>query len=151
MDKRLLNLLQAGVPLVAEPFGALADALGTDVEDVLARTVKLKEASVIRQIGAIFDSRKLGYQSTLVAAQVQQDQLAQAAKTFGTHPGVSHCYAREIMSTSASKTPVDRAVPTINYNLWLTLTVAHFPSMGSIIASNTINAMHWAQSDTTLD
>lgn len=123
MDKRLLNLLQAGVSLVSEPFAALADALDTTAEDVLARTRALKQADVIRQIGAIFDSRRLGYESTLVAVEVPQGRIDQAAEVFGAHPGVSHCYSREFMSTFDSATPISGEVPTIIYNLWLTLTV----------------------------
>jgi DNA-binding Lrp family transcriptional regulator len=49
---------------------------------------------VIRQISAIFDTRVLGYQSTLVAARIPKNKLAEGAKAVNSHPGVSHNYER---------------------------------------------------------
>ena len=66
-DKRLLNLLQSDFPLVEQPFEALGQKLGISEEHALEQVRNLKEESIIRYIGAIFDSRRLGYQSALVA------------------------------------------------------------------------------------
>jgi hypothetical protein len=49
---------------------------------------------VIRQISAIFDTRVLGYESTLVAATIPQGRLNEGAKAINLHPGVSHNYER---------------------------------------------------------
>ena len=67
---RLLDTLQVEVPLVERPFAAIADRLGAREVEVLARVNDLRSAPrpTIRQISAIFDSKALGYQSTLVAA-----------------------------------------------------------------------------------
>jgi DNA-binding Lrp family transcriptional regulator len=73
---------------------------------VLARVRRLKEADVIRQIGAIFDTRRLGYQSTLVAFHVPDERLEAVAEVVSAHAGVSHNYARPH-----------------HYNLWFTLAV----------------------------
>jgi DNA-binding Lrp family transcriptional regulator len=73
---------------------------------VLARVRALKEAGLIRQIGAIFDTRRLGYQSTLVAFHVPEAALGAVAAQVSAHPGVSHNYARSH-----------------HYNLWFTLAV----------------------------
>ena len=66
---RLLSQVQRAFPLDARPFAALGEALGLPEEQLLARISELKAQRIIRQISGIFDSRRLGYQSCLVAAQ----------------------------------------------------------------------------------
>src|SRR5215211_7595403 len=83
VDKDLLNLIQREFPLEREPFEALGLSLGVAGDEVIRRIEALKRGRVIRQISAIFDTRVLGYQSSLVAA-----------KAINSHPGVSHNYER---------------------------------------------------------
>ncbi len=75
LDRALLERMQAGFPLVQRPFAALGEKLGLGESEVLARVRQIKEAGIIRQIGAIFDTRRLGYQSTLVAFHCQDRAL----------------------------------------------------------------------------
>lgn len=94
-DRRLLNVVQRELQLVSRPFQLVADELGTTELDVLARLRRWRdEEHVIRQISAIFDTRKLGYRSTLVAMQVPPDKVNEAARIVNAHPGVSHNYER---------------------------------------------------------
>lgn len=106
VDQRLLNALQAGIPLDRRPFAGIAEAVGIDEDEVLRRMQVLKDAAVIRQVSAIFDTRALGYESTLVAAAYPDDRLFDAAKVINGHPGVSHNYRR-----------------THHFNMWFTLAV----------------------------
>jgi siroheme decarboxylase len=131
-DRQLLNALQAGVPLVPRPFAAIGNSLNLDEDDVLIRIRRLKAdhseepndaggntqnenkpGGLIRQISAIFDSRTLGYQTTLVAARIDPQKLDQAAAIISRHPGVSHNYRR------------DHA-----FNLWYTLAVPGDSALG---------------------
>lgn len=95
-DARLLNALQEQIPLVDRPFAALADRLQLSEAQVIARitTLKTPPNRVIRQISAIFDTKSLGYQSTLVAAKVDPAQLDSAVQVINAHPGVTHNYLR---------------------------------------------------------
>jgi len=93
-DKKLLNILQADFPLAERPFQAIAEKMGLKETEVLERTMRLKEESVIRQISAFCDARKLGYKTTLVALHVPQTHLEKAAVAISKHPGVSHNYGR---------------------------------------------------------
>src|SRR5205823_4640912 len=94
IDRQLLNLVQAEIPLVERPFAAIGKQLGLGEEEVIRRLAGFKTASkrVIRQISAIFDSKSLGYQSTLVAAKIGEPQLERAVAIINEHPGVSHNY-----------------------------------------------------------
>lgn len=105
-DQDLLNALQAGLALVRAPFAEVGERIGMPEEEVLTRVKRLKDAGIIRQISAIFDTRALGYQSMLVAAAYPEDRLFEAAALIGGHPGVSHNYRR-----------------THHFNLWYTIAV----------------------------
>jgi DNA-binding Lrp family transcriptional regulator len=105
-DRELLNELQAGLELVREPYAEVGARLGMDEEEVLRRLRALKEGAIVRQLSAIFDTRALGYTSSLVAARYPDARLFEAARIVGGHPGVSHNYRR-----------------THAFNLWYTLAV----------------------------
>lgn len=107
IDRKLLNLVQGEFPLVDRPFSQLADALGVGEQEVIDRLTELKRTNVLRQISAIFDTRRLGFKTTLVAMAFEPDKLHKAALEINRHPGVSHNYAREGSF----------------YNLWFTVAV----------------------------
>jgi siroheme decarboxylase len=113
LDTLLLDRIQTELPLVERPYEALADAIGSDEETVLARVAALREQKVIRQISAIFDSRRLGYRGMLVAARMPEERQDDAAAVFSSHPGVSHNYLREH-----------------ELNVWFTLTVSPRSRLG---------------------
>lgn len=116
-DRRLLDVLQESLPLVPRPFAALGQGLGLSEEEVLSRTRRLKQEGIIRQIGPIFSSRRLGYESTLAAFHVPAGRLERVAAQISLHPGVSHNYARNH-----------------HYNLWFTLTLPLDQDVGDEIA-----------------
>ena len=106
-DRKLLNIVQSNFPVVEEPYRAIADEVGITEDELLARLAELKRQNVVRQISAIFDTRRLGYKTTLVAFAYGDDDLHPGAIYINRHPGVSHNYAREGSY----------------YNLWFTLAV----------------------------
>jgi siroheme decarboxylase len=103
-DKRLMNLLQSRFPLEAEPFAPVAAEAELELDDLLARTQRLLDGRIIREITPIFDTRALGYDSMLVAAKVDSENPQRAARMVNAHPGVSHNYLR-----------------THDFNLWFTI------------------------------
>ena len=72
-DKRLMNVLQSGFPLVPEPYAVMAGEAGLKLAETLERTNRLLENRIIREITPIFDTRALGYSSMLVAAKVDAE------------------------------------------------------------------------------
>ena len=103
-DKRLMNLLQSSYALEAEPFELIAAEAELDSAEVKARTRRLLDERIIREITPIFDTRALGYSSMLVAAKVDTKHPHRAAQIINSHPGVSHNYLR-----------------THEFNLWFTI------------------------------
>ena len=94
-DQELLNLIQVDFPVEARPFDALAQKLGIAEDEVIERLGALKQARIIRQISAIFDTRALGYKSSLVATRAPDDKVDRVARVINAHPGVSHNYRRD--------------------------------------------------------
>ena len=103
-DRRLMNLLQSHFALEPEPFALIAHQAGLEPDGVMARTQRLLDERIIREITPIFDTRALGYSSMLVAAKVDSENPQRAAKIINSHPGVSHNYLR-----------------THEFNLWFTI------------------------------
>lgn len=94
-DKRLLNIIQTDLPLESRPFAVLAQRLETEESVVIERLLFLKEQGFIRRIGPFFDSTKLGYTGTLVALEVEPDQIPQVAAVINSNYGVTHNYERD--------------------------------------------------------
>jgi siroheme decarboxylase len=93
-DRELLNAVQWDFPLEPAPYAALGARLGLSEAETRARIAAVKDAGVLRQLSAIFDTRALGYDSSLVAAKIDPDRIDEAAAVISSHPGVSHNYKR---------------------------------------------------------
>jgi DNA-binding Lrp family transcriptional regulator len=94
IDKTILNIIQKDFPVVEEPFKAVAAKAGVSEDEALQRIKKLREEGIIRRIGAIFDSKKMGYASTLCAAKVPKDKLKKFVAAVNSYAGVTHNYRR---------------------------------------------------------
>ncbi len=104
-ERRILSRIQADFPIVEGPFDALAGELGLGAHDLIAAIALLKADGFVRRLGAVFDSRRLGYTSTLVAARVPADRLDEVVALVNALPGVTHHYGRDH-----------------EFNIWFTLT-----------------------------
>ncbi len=113
IDREILNIIQWEFPLVRRPFLAIGERLGIGEEEVISRIRRLKDGQIIREIDAIFDTRRLKYKSALVAMSVEEDRIEDVAEAVNKHPGVSHNYERD----------------DANYNLWFTIAV---PPYGNV-------------------
>jgi len=104
IDKKLLSIIQKDFPVSSRPFQEIGAMVGITEEETLIRLKKLKEQGIIRRLGGIMDSRKLGYKSTLCAMEVPANRLAQVTEIVNGYIGVTHNYLRNH-----------------HYNLWFTL------------------------------
>ncbi len=113
MENELLFQMQNSFPMVEKPFEVIANTLGITEEEVLITVRKLKDEKIIRQTSAIFDTKRLGYKSSLVAFKVAEDKIDKAVEIINAHPGVSHNYLRNH-----------------DYNIWFTMAVAPDSKLG---------------------
>ena len=106
LDREILNEIQWTFQLVQRPYDTLAEKFNQSPSVIKERILRLRESGILRQMSAIFDTRRLGYKSSLVAAKVESDKLDSVAELINKHPGVSHNYERDH-----------------EFNLWFTLAV----------------------------
>lgn len=121
-DAALLGCLQESIPFVRRPFDEIGKRCGLSENEVLERIRALKAEKVIRQVSAIFDTRSLGYASSLVAARVAPERLGRAVEAINSHPGVSHNYLRNH-----------------DFNLWYTIAV---PPVSRLGLEGTVKRLH---------
>jgi len=118
MDSRILGAVQSDFPVCERPFARIAETLGVDEDTVLERIISLKERGVIRRFGAVFDSRKLGYVSTLVGVRIPNpSDIPAVAREINRFAEVTHNYQRAD-----------------EFNLWFTLIAASRKRIDQILA-----------------
>lgn len=116
IDKKLLNLMQNEIPIDKRPFKILGEKLLITENEVLKRVNKLKSEGIIRRIGGIFNSRKIGYTSTLCAAKVPENKINEVASCINEYCEVTHNYLRED-----------------EYNMWFTVITHSEESLNNIL------------------
>ena len=80
--------------MIPNLFEIIANILNLTEDEVLFRIEKLKKEGIIRRFGGIFDSKKLGYVSTLCAVKVQPEKVEEVAAFINTFNEVTHNYQR---------------------------------------------------------
>jgi len=86
--------LQRGVPFVRRPWEEIARVIGMAEADVLNAGRDLFKRGIARRFGAVFDSRSMGYASTLCALDVPAADIERIAALLQPHSGITHCYER---------------------------------------------------------
>lgn len=104
VDRRLLDIIQTDFPLVARPYAELGRRLQMSEKDAFERVNAMRQKGVIRRLGANFQSARLGFVSTLCAAKVPGEKMAEFIARVNAIPGVTHNYERAHA-----------------YNIWFTL------------------------------
>jgi DNA-binding Lrp family transcriptional regulator len=95
IDKKIINRIQSDFPIDARPYRLIANELELEEQQVIKRVQKLKAEGIIRRIGGNFVPHKVGFVSTLCAAQVPEDKIDVFAAAVNRYPGVTHNYIRE--------------------------------------------------------
>jgi DNA-binding Lrp family transcriptional regulator len=113
MKDEILSRIQKKFPLVERPFKEIADELNISEDEVLAILQEQKKSNIIRQTSAIFDTKRLGYISSLVAFKIPSDKISDAVKIINSHPGISHNYERNH-----------------DFNIWFTVAVSPNSKLG---------------------
>jgi len=95
IDRRLIQLTQTGLPLVAEPYQALAEQLGLSAEQVMQRLAAMHAQGIIRRIAAVPNHYRLGYRyNGMTVWDVADEQMDLLGKQVAALVFVSHCYQR---------------------------------------------------------
>jgi len=112
LDKQLLNEIQWVFPLTEKPYLEISKRYNVSEDEIMQRIMYMKDLGLIRQINAIFDTRRLGYRSALIAFAVKPDKIDYVANEVNKHSGVSHNYERNH-----------------EFNMWFTLAVPPYADL----------------------
>lgn len=94
-DLRLLQAVQAGLPLVPRPYDAIGESLGIGGDEVRSRIARLLAAGAIRRIGAVPNHYALGYTANgMTVWDVDDAEVDRCGQRVGGLDFVSHCYRR---------------------------------------------------------
>ena len=112
LEQLLLSVIQDAFPLEERPYLVLAEQLGSDEQSVFAAVENLRQSGIIRRIGGVYDSKKLGFISRLCAGKVP---------TAST--GASDDFALESFAAAVNEIPAitHNYVRSHEYNVWFTV------------------------------
>ena len=94
LDQKILEIVQDGFPLEERPYAALGRLLGVSEEEAFDSVERLRKSGVIRRLGGVYDSRRLGYISRLCTGVVSEDKLEGFAAAVDKIPAITHNYVR---------------------------------------------------------
>jgi DNA-binding Lrp family transcriptional regulator len=93
-DSQILQELQYNFPLSERPYEVIADRMQISHSELRERIQKMLDEGVIRRMGASFDSKKLGFSSTLASVSVGPELVDRADEIIGGFAEVTHSYLR---------------------------------------------------------
>lgn len=105
--RQLIRAVQAGLPLVARPYAAVAEAAGMTEHEVIDGLQRLLSEGALRRIGAVPNHYAIGYTANGMSVWDVDDAAVDAlGEQVGALPFVTHCYRRP------------RSLPDWPYNLF---------------------------------
>lgn len=117
-DRLIINRLQDGMPVVEQPYRAVAEELGLCEELVIERLGKLKRAGMLSRVGPMYNAARLGGGLTLCAMAVPEERFEAVTEIVNSFPEVAHNYAREH-----------------HFNMWFVLATEAEGQAGKVIAA----------------
>ena len=92
---RLIELTQAGLPLLDDPWAWLAEQLGLNIDATLDLLKRLQAEGAIRRIAAVPNHYRVGYRHNgMTVWDVHDTDMPRLGALIGAQPFVSHCYRR---------------------------------------------------------
>jgi len=95
LDRSIINHLQDGFPIVAEPYAEIARRLNIDEQELISRLEALLDEGLLSRFGPLFNAERMGGALSLCAMAVHEDRFEAVTEMVNAHPEVAHNYARE--------------------------------------------------------
>lgn len=95
LDRRIINALQGGFPVVERPFATTAQAIDLSEDDFLARIAHLLEDGVLSRFGPLYNADRMGGAFTLCALHAPPAEFERIAEIVNAFPEVAHNYERD--------------------------------------------------------
>ncbi len=107
IDRRIIAATQAGLPIVARPYAAVAEQTGLAEDEIIARLASMQARGIVRRIAAAPNHYALGMAANgMTVWDVDDAEASRLGALVGALDFVSHAYLRP------------RALPDWPYNLF---------------------------------
>lgn len=94
-DKKVVTVLQDGLPLISRPFQFLAEQLELTETELLRQIQDLINDGTIRRFGATLKHAQVGFlANAMVVWDVLEDKASECGRIMAGFKEVSHCYRR---------------------------------------------------------
>ena len=94
-ERRLISVLQEGLPLFARPFALIAERVGASESTVLTRIGNWIEEGAIKRFGVVVRHHELGYTANaMLVHDVPDERVGELGRSLAEEPAVTLCYRR---------------------------------------------------------
>lgn len=94
-DRKLIATIQDGLPIVSQPYAAIAERLGMTQQGVITRLQALQDSGLIKRMGVVVRHRALGYcANAMVVWDVPEADIERVGKLLADETCVTLCYQR---------------------------------------------------------
>ncbi|WP_026603452.1 siroheme decarboxylase subunit beta [Methylomonas sp. 11b] len=95
IDYQLIAAVQAGLPIAARPYAAIAEQLAITEQEVIERLARLKTQGLIKRWGVVVKHRQLGYRANaMIVMDVPDERVARVGALISQQACVNLCYQR---------------------------------------------------------
>jgi DNA-binding Lrp family transcriptional regulator len=94
-ERRLVSVLQEGLPLFIRPFALIAERIGASEIDVLGRIRRWLEEGAIKRFGVVVRHHELGYRANaMLVHDIPDEKVGEIGRALAVEPSVTLCYRR---------------------------------------------------------
>ena len=94
-ERRLVSVLQEGLPVFMRPFSLIAERIGASESDVLGRIGRWLEEGAIKRFGVVVRHHELGFRANaMVVHDIADDRVSELGRLLAEEPAVTLCYRR---------------------------------------------------------
>lgn len=124
LEQQILDIVQDGFPIAERPYAVIGKRVGEDEQSVFETVESLRASGVIRRIGGVYDTKRLGLVSRLCAGRVpsiasgasDDSALESFAAAVMDVPAITHNYVRSH-----------------SYNVWFTVIAENETALQAVI------------------
>lgn len=94
-ETALIEIIGKGLPLVKQPYAAVAAELGCSEAEVLAGIERIMMRGDLKRFGVVVRHRQLGYRANgMVVWDIPDERVAEVGHCIGQYAFVTLCYRR---------------------------------------------------------
>jgi len=106
-ETALIEIISKGLPLVKQPYAAIAEQLGSSENEVIEGIQRIMMRGDLKRFGVVVRHRQLGYRANgMVVWDIADERVKEVGHCIGQYAFVTLCYQRP------------RRLPEWHYNLF---------------------------------